>query len=109
MNNLKCPNCGADITTNDAQTTGRCIYCNSRFAAEKKPEPTPPPQPAQLEPTPLSDLIRPNITIHTGEKRPRIKFGLALIFLMLGPFFFFGYIILTEIRKKAWDKEHKHY
>ena len=92
MNNLKCPNCGADISTDEAQTTGKCPYCNSRFAAEKKPEPV-----NNDSYEAIQKAVRPT------EPRPRINFGILLILFFFGGPLFLGYIILVEIKKRSWD------
>ena len=95
MNNLKCPNCGADISSNEAQTSGKCQYCNTRFAAEKKPEP-------KIDQThaEIYNSIRPD------KPRPRIRFSIVLLlFFFCGPLFF-AYIVYIEIKKKAWDLKH---
>lgn len=105
MQNLKCPNCGADITTDDAQTSGRCPYCNSRFAAEKKPEPTYTPEQQKV----IEDFQPTNTPIFTvdpNKPRPRVRLPLLILFLMLGPIFFIGYIVITELKKSEWDKKH---
>ena len=106
MQNLKCPNCGADITTDDAQVSGKCSYCNSRFATEKK-RPTPPPQQSTTEPlNSAKDVFRPIITVNNNTPRPRLRVFWLILSLMFGPFFFIGYIVLTEMRKKSWDAAH---
>ena len=106
MNNLKCPNCGADITTDAAQNTGKCSYCNSRFAAEKKPTPTHTPSPEPLTASDVFKPLKPIITVSGDKPRPRIKPLWLVLSCFLGPFFFVGYIVLTEIRKKSWDEAH---
>lgn len=98
MINLKCPNCGADISTDDAQTSGKCPYCNSRFAAEKKPEPKP--ESTKDTTASIYNSVRPK------NPRPRIKFGiLFLLFFISGPLFI-AYIIYIEIKKKEWDMKY---
>ena len=97
MNNLKCPNCGADITTNDAQTSGKCPYCNSRFAAEKKPEPKPEPTATKEAYASIYNSVRPK------KPRPKIRFGILLLLFFFGGPLFIAYIIYVEIKKKAWD------
>ena len=107
MINLKCPNCGADITTDDAQSTGKCPYCNSRFAAEKKPAPTyTPPTETQKTASDIFKPLKPIITVSGDKPRPRIRPLWLVLTCCLGPFFLVGYIILTEMRKKSWDEEH---
>ena len=95
MNNLKCPNCGADITTDDAQTSGKCPYCNSRFAAEKRPEPKP--DTTQETYAKIYNSVRPK------KPRPRLRFGILLLLFFFGGPLFLVYIIYVEARKRAWD------
>ena len=104
MKILKCPNCGADITTDDAQKTGKCPYCNSRFAEEKKEEPKPTPEPINIF---SNNNDKPKSSPFISKKRPRLRLGLLILFLMCGPVFFFGYIIITEIKKREWDNQHR--
>ena len=101
MKNIKCPNCGADITTTEAQTTGKCDYCNSRFAPEKEK-----PVVAEPAPEPEKEFLNGDIFESKGKKRPRIKIGLLIFFAMCGPVFFISYIVITEIKKHEWDKNH---
>ena len=75
MINLKCPNCGADISTDDAQTSGKCPYCNSRFAAEKKPEPKT--NTTNENYASIYNAVRPK------KPRPRIKFGILFLLFFI--------------------------
>lgn len=100
MKNLKCPNCGADITTNEAQNTGKCLYCNSRFATEQKTE-------QKEETTTASTIFNSTFSDPFGKpkKRPKLKVGLLLLFFFINPLILAGYIIITCIRQSAWDKD----
>ena len=101
MTNLKCPNCGADITDDQAQSSGKCIYCGSRFAS-KKVEKQEPPQ--QLYIPPVNEKHHKE-SKKPNRRRPRLKPFLLFVFFFMGPVFFVGYIVLTEIRKREYDKE----
>lgn len=101
MNNLKCQNCGADITTQAAQKTGKCEYCNSRFAPKKQEE-----KPVLQNTEEPTEYFNSDLFESRDDKRPRIRIVPLLFFMMIGPVFFIGYIILTEMRKKDWDKRH---
>ena len=103
MNNLKCPNCGADIATDEAQKSGKCPYCNSRFAAEKKEEPKPTPDLSNI----FSNIETPMVRVNPNKRRPKLRLGLLILFLMCGPIFFFGYILIVEMKKREWDKQNR--
>lgn len=98
MNNLKCQNCGADITSDEAQNSGKCPYCNSRFASEKKVQP----KLEDIASTPTINSVRP----HKIPRRPRIRFLILIMLFFLGGPLFIGYIIYVEIQKKIWDSKY---
>lgn len=103
MKAVKCPNCGANISL-DEQETSICEFCGTPFVAEKEITPTTNTVQTINNYYSLPNNL-PNMRL-PKTKRPVLNVGLAIFLCLL--FFWLGiiYIVSVKSRQKEWDDKY---